>query len=139
MLDERVQRLLQLRLPGEYQALQRQYTVSYDPEERLIHLDEIELPDGWAPNVVTVKIKLPPHFPHGGPRWLFPGELRYDGRIPRHLLTKSHWLIRGTLGDPFIYWPPHWNPGRSTVSKETDRALTELVAVDEPGPGRRDA
>lgn len=130
VLDDRTERLLQLRLPRDYQALQRQYTVRYDSEKRLLRLSDIGLPDGWDPRTTWVQIKLPPHFPASAPRWLFPGDLRYESRIPRHLLTKGNWLVRGTLGDPFIYWPPHWDPDRSTVTAETDRALSELTAVD---------
>lgn len=128
MIEERSGQRPRVLVPGDYRGLERRYTVRYDHDDRAVILTDVDLPEDWEPQRIAVAIKLPRHYPDAGPRWEFPGTIRHDGTVPRHLLVAGNWLVRGTLGDPWIYWPPDWNPEASTLVEETDRALSELTA-----------
>lgn len=134
MIDNRSQRRLRVLAPRDYRGLEQQYTVRYDHDDRAVVLGDVDLPDDWEPERIAVVIKLPRHYPDAGPRWEFPGTIRRDGTVPRHLLISGNWLIRGTLGDPWIYWPPQWDAEESDLVNETDRALSELTADCAPEP-----
>jgi hypothetical protein len=121
------------RLRQELTALQQAYTVRYDATGRTVVVGGAQLSDGWTPPVITVRIRLPPQFPRAAPGWVFPGELRWAGRIPRSLFTSQQWIVRGVPGDPFLYWPVDWDSPQSTLREETERVLADLAAVSDPG------
>ena len=138
MATKRTHRVLGALLRREHRALQREYSVRC-VDERTIQLEAIELPSGWTPTEITVRIDIPTEYPRAAPHWRFPGIIRYQGRVPRHLLTSGQWLVRGTLGDPFIWWPATWNPHRSTIRGTTDQALADLLTLDERETEETDA
>lgn len=115
----------------ELTALERRYPVRYEADQRAVHVDDVELPDGWTPRTVTVTLKLPSTYPQAAPRAVIPGTVRYHGRVPRRLLSSGRWLVRGQLGDPFIYWPP-WDRHTSTLASVVDAMVNDLAAVHEP-------
>lgn len=115
-------------LAREIRELGRHYRARFDADERTINLDGINLPSGWSPRTITVRVELPAHWPQTAPRLVFPWNLRYEKRVPRHLLNSGQWLVRGgQLGDPFIYWPAQWDPQTSTLNGVIDTALADLT------------
>ena len=132
MSENRTHRVLQALLRREYRALQREYDVRPASEDRTIVLENIELPEGWTPETIDIRIDLAEQHPQSPPKWVLPGTLRYDGRVPRHLLNSGQWLVRGQLGDDIIYWPARWDPARSRLRQTTDVMLADLLTADEP-------
>jgi len=138
MAEERMHRVLRALLDREYRALQREYDVRPADGEQTLVLEGIELPEGWTPQTISVRIELPEHFPQTAPKWRLPGDLRYEGGVPRHLLISGQWLVRGQLGDDIIYWPANWKPQRSRLRYETDLMLADLLTADDPAPAMED-
>lgn len=132
MTDDRMHRVLRALLNREYRALQREYEVRPAADTQTIVLENVELPDKWTPRTIDIRINLGEHHPQNPPKWRLPGELRFDGRVPRHLLNSGQWMVRGTLGDDIIYWPASWNPARSSLRQETDVMLADLLTGVEP-------
>ncbi|USZ68533.1 hypothetical protein NGM10_02045 [Halorussus salilacus] len=139
MTDRRMHRVLRALLHREHRALQREYDVRPAADEQTIVLDAVELPEGWEPRTIDIRIELSEHHPRNPPKWVLPGELRLNGRVPRHILSSGHWLARGQLGDPIIYWPTDWDPARSSLRQETDVMLADLLTADAPGREASDA
>lgn len=132
MTDNRMQRVLRALLDREYPALQREYEVRPAADTQTIVLENVELPEQWTPRTIDIRIDVAEQHPQSPPKWRLPGELRCDGRIPRHLLNSGQWLVRGTLGDDIIYWPTNWDPARSSLRQETDVMLADLLTAVEP-------
>ena len=139
MTDERIHRVLEALLQNEYRALQRDYDVRPATDNRTIVLENVELEEGWTPDTIDITIELAEQHPQSPPKWRLPGMLRYNGKVPRHLLTSGQWLVRGHLGDDIVYWPASWNPARSRLGQTTDVMLADLLTVDEPPPFTEDA
>jgi hypothetical protein len=135
MTDSRMHRVLRALLHREHRALQRDYDVRPSADQRTIVIEDIELPEGWRPRTIDVRIELSEHHPRNPPKWVLPGELRLHGRVPRHILSSGQWLARGQLGDPIIYWPADWDPAQSSLREETDVMLADLLTADEPVEG----
>lgn len=123
-------RVLTALLNREHRALQREYDVR-PVDKQTIVLENIELPEGWTPRTIDARIELAEHHPESPPKWVLPGEIRHDGRVPRHLLNSGQWLVRGQLGDNIIYWPQNWDGTRHRLKMATDMMLADLLTVDD--------
>ena len=126
-MDDQSHPVASVRLDREVRNLEQRYRTWFDRGERTIVLDEISLPEGWTPQPITVRIDLPDHWPRTAPRLVFPWNLRYKRCVPSYLLNSGQWLVRGTLGDPFIFWPADWDPQTTTLRNVVETALTDLT------------
>jgi len=128
-------------LKPDLAALEHRYTVTYDAGDRTVSVEDLPLPDGYTPPRITVRLRLPAAYPQAAPRAELPWDLRYQGRVPRHLLSSGQWLVRGHLGDPIIFFPT-WNQ-HDRLGAVIEAVLEELAdavpAADKPGPGDADA
>ena len=132
-MDDKLHPVAPARLDREIRDLEKHYHAWCDAGERVICIDGMTLPEGWSPRPITVRIDLPDHWPQTAPRLVFPWNLRYERRVPRHLLNSGQWLVRGTLGDPFLYWPAEWDRQTSTLRDVIDTALTDLTRCEATG------
>lgn len=118
-------------LAPELAALEDQYTVQYEAAEQTVVVEDVAMPQGYTPEVLTVRLCLPAGYPQTAPRAELPWNLRYQGRVPRHLLVSGQWLVRGQLGDPFVFFPTEWDQG-DTLRTVLDAVLDELAAGTDP-------
>jgi hypothetical protein len=117
-------------LESELVGLDQQYTVTYDAADRTVVVADVAVPQGYTPRRVTVRLTLPAGYPQAAPRAELPWDLRYQGRVPRHLLASGQWLVRGYLGDPVIFFPAAWDQSDS-LRTVVDAVLDDLAAGTE--------
>jgi hypothetical protein len=114
-------------LEPELAGLDARYSVTYDAADRTVVVEDVGLPPGYTPRTVTVRLTLPAAYPQAAPRAELPWDLRYQGRVPRHLLASGQWLVRGYLGDPLIFFPAVWDQSDS-LRTVVDAVLDDLAA-----------
>jgi hypothetical protein len=84
----------------------------------LVSVPDVQLPEGWSPNRVTIFFIAPPGYPASQPDcfWAAPMGVRFEGRTPNGSNDANPIPEVPTQSATWFSWHiQHWNPNRDSL------------------------
>lgn len=108
------------RIAAEIHALRQNYRVTHTTNCSVIKLHNFEVPNGWAPSPIVVRLELSNHYPDIPPEISVPADLTYQTVTPKSIKK-----------NPYSDWaryqlPTPWTPEK-TLSVLVEELYNDMI------------